>query len=833
MRTSGIASILAVLCIGAGARQALANEPAPIPSYYDQLQFNLTSPTAFSTAIGGYANPAVYGTLPAEELIYSWSDEGNSFSNMGNWGLFFGAENIGFGVVRSKMQLTDRLAEVNDWRLSLSGEEHGLSVGLGFGWTSGDKDLANRSTVGQVGVAHRYSRYASLGLVGNFALNKSFQSGLIDFAVRPLGTQMLTVFADYELPKGVSVSDAPWSVGAMADIGPGLHVAGRYFEDDRFSFSIGMAFGFGPRLTGSPRFDKDGGTTNTTYEIRMGWPDHSWLEERAMRGNTYLSMDLKGNVKYRKFKYFDPESHSLAQLLTDIDYAKNDPRVAGIAMNLSGMKVSRGKAWEIRQSLEEFRDAGKKIVIYTDDLGMTQMELATVADKIVFDPEGMVFIPGYVLSRTYVRNLLDKIGIGFDEWRFLKYKSAAEAFSRTSMSDADREQRLGLIEDFYATVRSDVASSRRVTEAQFDSWVDERTIISADDAVELGIVDQLGRWDDVKDAVKELEGDGKFFVGRGYLEPNRIPDTRWDEKPTIAIVYALGMCELDKGIRARKLEKIFLALKDDPYVDAVVFRVDSPGGSALASDRAAVALKKCAEKKPVIVSQGDVAASGGYWLSMYGQQIYALPGTVTGSIGVIGGWIWNEGIGDKLGHTSDHVNVGEHSDLFAGIRLLLAGPVIPDRPMTADEREQLIDLLTVFYNSFVERAAKARGMPTDDVHRLAEGRVFSGVDAKANGLVDEIGSLVAAVRAAKAAAGIAPDEDIRLAEYPELPPFRLRWNSLPDVVARVFGDGAPKPEPELPENYAWTYLQSILERPGRPLYMLPPDLYLEEAEYGW
>ena len=524
--------------------------------------------------------------------------------------------------------------------------------------------------------------------------------------------------------------------------------------------------------------------------------------------------------------------------MSDLEKAIDDGTISGVALNLSGMNINRGMAWEIREKIIDVQAAGKKVVVFVDGLGMTELHMVSPADAIVFDPEGLVFLPGYVLSRTYIKETLDKIGIAFDEWRFLEYKSAAETFSRTSMSEADREQRYSLIESFYNTTRAEVSASLGVSPDKFDEWVNDEVILDAKEALDLGIIDDIGRWEDVRGVVTKLEGGNrKSYVSRRKLAGNYYPVRSWGGDPEIAVVYGIGLCAMDTGIRARKLEKIFLYLRNNSKVKAVVFRVDSPGGSGQASDVVAEAMRKCAEKKPVIVSQGNLAASGGYWISMEGTQIYALPGTVVGSIGVIGGWVWNDGLTEKLGNTSDFVAVGDHADLFAGTKIMLVGPTLPNRNMTAEERENVIDYMTVFYDGFVAKVAKARKMPVDDVEELAQGRVFSGVVAKENGLVDEVGSLDAAIAAARAAAGLDDDERVKYVEYPKLPPFNPRaLRPFPGVIAGLFGwDDAPDAfDDEYAKNPEWTYLKTIIAHPGRPLVLLPPDLYIRTpSQMSW
>jgi protease-4 len=467
---------------------------------------------------------------------------------------------------------------------------------------------------------------------------------------------------------------------------------------------------------------------------------------------------------------------------------------------------------------------------------MTEYHLASVADKVVLDPEGLVTLPGYVIGRTYLKKALDKLGIGFEEWRFFKYKSAVETFSREDMSDADREQRLAIIEDTYETVRAEISLSRKKSESDIDHWVNNTAIFNPREALAAGLVDTLGRWEDVKDVIARIEGEKKQYVKRDMIADNLYPSLLWGEDPKIAVVYGLGECAMDQGINARKLEKVFQQLAKSDGVKGVVFRVDSPGGDRMASDVVAEAMRKCAEKKPVIVSQGNVAGSGGYWISMYGTKIYALPTTITGSIGVIGGWMWDTGLGEKLGHTSDHVQVGEHADVGYGIRLLMSGPMLPARNLNEWERDRMKTEILGFYDGFVAKVAKGRKMDEAKVREIGEGHVYSGTRGKEIGLVDEIGGLEAAIQAARDAAGIPKDETIEVVELPGMPAFNL--NDIVDIPSPFgamlswfgsSGDASGEASVLQPE---WTYVRALMRAPGRALYMVPPEYQIYEAAFG-
>jgi len=373
-----------------------------------------------------------------------------------------------------------------------------------------------------------------------------------------------------------------------------------------------------------------------------------------------------------------------------------------------------------------------------------------------------------------------------------------------------------LLDDFYALVREDVATSRNVSPDKFDSWINKNLDFFPDSALSEGLVDTLGRWEDIKDIIKSLEGKEKRMVGGKRLANQEFPSRIWGEKPKIAIVYALGVCAMDEGIKARQLEKIFRSLREDKDVKAVVFRVDSPGGYALASDVTAEALRKCAQKKPVIVSQGNLAASGGYWISMYGDTIVAAPLTVTGSIGVIGGMFWNKGIGSKLGLTSDHVKVGDHADLGFGITLPILNMTVPDRKPTTEERDKIERLFREAYKVFINKVARGRKMTPGAVDSVGQGRIWSGVDGKEKGLVDVIGGLETAIALAKQAANILPEKEVEIVEMPKKGLFNLEFLQ-------------PKmPGFNMEEDKFWLYLKMISEHPGEPIPMIPPDLYPDD-----
>jgi len=730
-------------------------------SFYEQNDFLLTSPGAMKFGLYGYDNPALLTYLHQPDILFVWNDEGKKWNDFNRWGLFTAVPNAGFGLVHQKVGEL----KITDYRFSLAAGNKDVSFGASYGWSIGDKDYFNRSNLISIGSLVRPIKYVSFGVVGSFATQNEWNEAVIDLAVRPLGSPIVTLFADGALQHGNNLKHANWSVGTAIEALPGIRLTGRYFDTKMFTFGFQFSLGNLGFITQS-HYDKDSKYASQTYGIRLGAYDRTIFGTKVITQKRYVEFDLNGEVKYQRYRLFD-KSNTLLSLLVSIRAAKDDPSVNGIAINTSGMTVNREMLWEIREQLKDFKSTGKHVVIFIDRPNIDVYHFASVADKIVMDPTGTMTLEGYIMGRTYLRGTLDKLGIGFDEWRFFKYKSAVESYSRDKMSDADREQRQKLVDDYYKLAKSDICEGRKISPERFDNLVNDVVFLLPGDAIKEGLVDTVGRWETVKEMIKRLEGEEKSLVGPGSLTKFRLPkDNYWGERPRIAIIYALGACAMDEGITARKLVKDVEAVANDTRVKAVVLRVDSPGGDGMASDYIAEALKKCKEKKPVIVSQGYVAASGGYWLSMYADTIVAAPNTITGSIGVIGGWAYNKGLKDSLGMTTDHVKVGKHADLGFGFTMPLINVSLPDRNLTEEERTKMEYNIRTFYKEFVTKVATGRKKKFEEIEEIAQGRVWSGYDGKENGLVDVLGGMDDAIRIAKERAGICPKMDVEIVEYP-------------------------------------------------------------------
>jgi protease-4 len=801
-----LAAVLTLTLLSAGGTYAQEG----LAPYTQRNVFQLASAGALRTGLYGYDNPALLTYQRQPDLYFTWSSPGaaNDFSR---WGLFMAAPSISFSAVQEKRPD----GPVTDYRISTGFGDRAFSSGLAFGWSSGERDHYDRSSLLALGFLARPLPSFSVGLTGTKALYAPGAEVTADLAIRPFTAPVLALFSDYALHNKEALNNGDWSAGAVVEALPGIRLTGRYFNSKAFSIGVDLSLGHAG-FTSQTVHEEGGGHLYNTFGIRLGAYDRNVFDAYMKAHTSYLDMDLKGKVGYRRFLWFD-ETKTLSSLLEEIDAAQQDNTVAGIAINTSGMEANREMLWEIRDRLRALRAAGKHVVIFIDRAGMEQYHFASVADRIVMDPLGGLSFSGYVIGRTYLKGLLEKIGIGYDELRFFKYKSAAETFVRENMSAADREQWQALVDAFYRLAKEEICVSRNLTPARFDSLVNQGIVYLPEEALARGLVDTLGRWESVKDVITRLEGKEKSRIGAGSLLTFQQPyDERWGEPPRIAVVYAIGACDMDGGIGARRLSKEIEAVVNDSRIRAIVLRVDSPGGDAMASDYVAEALRKAKGKKPVIVSQGNVAASGGYWLSMYADTIVASPATITGSIGVIGGWIYNKGLKEWLGLSTDKVKVGEHADLPFGFTFPFIGVGLPDRDLTPEERSQLQSMIISMYKDFISKVAAGRRMKVDNVDSVGQGRVWSGYDGKDRGLVDLLGGMDLAIATAKARAGIPQGQEVTYVEVP--PPGLFSLQALMPKIAGIDAVDAQEPDPLIEQ------MKFRVKHNGEPMPMLPLEL---------
>lgn len=781
---------------------------AQFTPYAERTQFLPTPPGVSPTGLLGYVNPAILGRLPASESAMAWSPQRAGANVVNDWGMYSALPNIGFGVVRRH----GGLADYREYRLGLGGGDGGSSFGVAYGWSSGD---AAPDPVWVAGAILQPSPAWSLAATWTSNFDGEAREFAGDIGWRPFGSPHLSLFA--EGARGWDTGDESyWGAGVDVRLCHGLHVAGSYLDGGTVGLGMRVEFGAAGLWSQGHR-DRHRNSSGVDrirnlHLVRLGPQRGNVTAPLQRQQRTFLHLDLHGPVRHRVFPLFD-DGHSLLSLLQTLQHVEQDPTLAGVAINLSGLRIDAAMSWEIRTQLQALRDAGRTVVIYIDRADLRRYHLASVADFVVLDPTGLIVLQGVAAGQIYLRGALDKLGIGSQEWRYHEYKSAFETVNRAGMSDSDREQWQALLEDDYGRARQDITDSRGLTAAVFDSLVNHVTALLPAEALAAGLVDTVGRWEAVERIVIRRGGTGGLLQ-ESDLQYAQVEE--WGAPLTVAVVYALGVCAMDSGIRARALAVELRDRAEDAGVDAVVLRVDSPGGDVLASDLVADAVAACRARKPVVVSQARLAASGGYWISMESSAIVATPATITGSIGVIGGWLYNQGFRERLGLTVDHLQIGDHADLGLGLPLPLLGIPLPERALTDEEMQRADRVLTSLYDDFVDRVAKARGHTPAQIDAAARGRIWAGTAAVEQGLVDTLGGLQTAIQLARDRAGIGAGREVRIVERP-----RLEWFSLRNWPGLMTGNPprAPLPQP------AWiSWLRFRLEHNGQPMVLLPEPL---------
>ncbi|MBE0556143.1 MAG: S49 family peptidase, partial [Proteobacteria bacterium] len=427
--------ILALLAFGVSVS---AFAQSRIPEYHSYYNFLLASPGALRFGMSGYDNPALLSYLRYPELSFNWTNASSGTAVADRWGLFAAGPHGSFGMI--KQHSPD--GSLTDYRLSFGFGNRSFSLGTGFLWSSGHRAAFQRANMFTLGALVRPGPGLSLGFIGTTTYDGQAQEGVVDLALRPFADELVTLFADYAIQQDQSLKNGNWSAGLVAEPLSGIRISGRYLSvagTDGFTLGLHLSLGYAG-VSAQHHDARYGGPSYQTYGLRVGAYDRNIFTGTMFKKSSYYKAELTGRMDYRSYRFFDSRK-TLLDLLTSIDAASTDPRIRGIVINTSGLSASREMLWEVREKLRAFKNTGGRVVVYIDRANIDLYHLASVADRIVMDPLGMMTLEGFVLGRTYFKGTLEKLGVGFDEWRFFKYKSANEAFSRESFSDADREQR--------------------------------------------------------------------------------------------------------------------------------------------------------------------------------------------------------------------------------------------------------------------------------------------------------------------------------------------------------------------------------------------------------
>ena len=484
--------------------------------------------------------------------------------------------------------------------------------------------------------------------------------------------------------------------------------------------------------------------------------------ETQVRKNSVMMLDMRGMLSERSqdnpFDMFlseDETTYGLDDILSSIQKAKDNENIKGIYLQAGSMGAGFASIEEIRKALADFKTSGKFVVAYGDQYSQRLYYLASVADKVILNPQGSIGWYGLASTPVFYKDLLSKIGVEMQVFKVGTYKSAVEPFISTEMSPANREQVTVFLDGIWGQMLGDISESRGVSKEKLNEAADKMLMFyPAEDCVEYGLADTLIYKNDVRNYLKTLIGideDDRMPVLTLKDMVNVKKNVPKDKSGNIvAVYYAYGAidsgssyADSENGINSEKVIRDLRKLKENEDVKAVVLRVNSPGGSAFGSEQIWYAVTELKKEKPVIVSMGDYAASGGYYISCNADSIVADPTTLTGSIGIFGMFPNVKGLTDKIGLSFDVVKTNTYSDFGMMGRALNDG-----------EKALMQNMVNEGYELFVKRCAEGRGMTTDEIKKIAEGRVWTGAKAKELGLVDELGGLDKVLEMAIAKAGL-------------------------------------------------------------------------------
>jgi protease-4 len=738
---------------------------------------------------------------------------GQSFSLQDD-GTSLGGNPAGLGFVRGleadflhNGYYGDALGNVN--ALYFTGGGGPLSLGLGFDWLTrpgcpdpgcapGQSFSYRRTSVGgalragelSVGVMHRGFttldlsawdfgalarpfRWLSLGAAAidaNRPASGTPRRWALSAGIRPfaetldLATDLLwSECTDSAAGSPCGLDHARWLFTAQARAVRGLTVIGQVgVQDSSTTVLVGLQVDL-PHLGAAYAPTFTSGNNLDSWRIRAStepWPS---LRFPGGRG---VDIDLKRALSRPKpdlwaLAFGAAARDPLADTLATFRRISRDSDVRVVVLRSGGLPLGLGRAEELRAGIENLKASGKKVLFYLESGGDLEYSVALSADRIFAPPQAVLLVNGFAATALFAAAGLDKLGVKAEFFRVGAYKTAPDLFTRSSMSGEQREVESSLLDDLYGRYVKRIADARRLDENKVRSLLDEG-ILKPGEAVRAGLIDGLIYPDQLEEEAARILG-GKVSLEKVGTSPPARREVRWGGRPKVAVVRVVGDIARGEGGRdpfgvvkvagSDSIARRIREAADDFSVAAIVVRIDSPGGDGNASDliwRELVRARK-EKRKPVIASMGDVAASGGYYVAAGADEIFAEPGTITGSIGVFVGHFDAAELLGKLGLSLVTVKRGESADLFS-----------PARGLTDAERKTLQAWVDSFYDDFVSRVAEARGLSRAEVDRVAQGRVWTGAQAVERKLVDRLGTFEDALAEAKRRAGLAPDAEVDL-----------------------------------------------------------------------
>ena len=720
-------------------------------------------------ALATFFNPAGLGTNRALNLYYLRTYRSDL---PGDDAFFISAPGTGFS-----MEFLNGVDDTAFNRYSLSAGYHfghAFYWGTNYSWINSDNQLYDKYKSLSVGMMYR-RRFFSIGAIGrnlnrpkilNQKLGRTYDFGI---ALRP-GTWRTTLSLDLRKTQGLDEIDLSYAV----EIRPirELILRGTYNSDRSFNIQFGINignFGFGS----ANYFDN-----HRKQNAGVGYLHFSSASITKPIPRRRIFLDLR-----------------LEQLETTLRIAKWDPDVAGVLIRINGNNLGLGRLQEIRDSILDFKNSGKIVISYISICTTGDYTIASLSDAILIQPTGEVRLIGLRSERSFYKDTLDILGIQAYTEYIGEYKSASETFTRSNMSEHSRENMNSILDDLYDQITTDIATTRGMTTESVRKLIDQGPF-TAIQANRLKLVDELAYEGRTQAVANKLVGKKvKLMKINEYINSTLTQQDWLTPTPKIAVIEAKGMMLTGEsfsdpftGTKVMGADTIARAIsytRKNDAIKAVVLRIDSPGGLVVAADKIWNELVALTVVKPLIVSMGDVAASGGYYIAAPADVIVAEPGTITGSIGVIYGTYNFKGLYDKLGIKKEIITRGKHADFYSDYT-----------EYSITKQENLKKQVQETYNEFIAKVARGRStLTTEEVDKVARGRVWTGRQAKEKGLVDELGGLNEALIIAQQRAGL----DNKVIEIVRLP--KTPW--LPFLLGNIQSALSPK---QLPLQHAFQHI---------------------------
>jgi protease-4 len=475
-----------------------------------------------------------------------------------------------------------------------------------------------------------------------------------------------------------------------------------------------------------------------------------------------VTLDYAGKTSYKDFNYFEADHDGVTDILNAIEAAKNDDKIKGISILNNQSQLGLAQMKSVRDKLEEFKKTGKFVYAYANYYSQDEYYLNSIANKVYLNPVGEVDFKGLSAEILYLKELQEKSGVKFEVIRHGKYKSAVEPFLAQEMSPENREQMTVLLQSIWNTIVADIAKSRKLTVAQLDAIANTLGARTPELALANKLVDQVAYEDEYHNAIRNiLKVDKKEKYNTisitDYAKTAALTVDDYSKDDIIAVIYAQGEIMGGEGdvnvIGEGSIKRSLEEARNDDDVKSIVLRVDSPGGNALTSELIWREIEITKKVKPVVVSMGNYAASGGYYIAANANRIFAEPNTITGSIGVFGMLPNMNQLSENIGVNAEQVKTHTNASGYSIFE-----------PMDENFKGYVLESIEKTYATFLKRVAKGRNMSTAQVDAMAQGRVWTGMDAKKLGLVDEIGGLEAAI---KYAAKLGKTTSYRTENFPE------------------------------------------------------------------